>query len=269
MANSFFEKLKRGMGIEVGEEDKPSSSPPELPPIEEKVKMKTKSSSPFAATRVTKEKVELPAEKKPKVRKPKKIEIKEESKELETEKPQTTKGQKVSLAKAILETEGEKLKKEDVEIEEGKEKPSLVSTLAPATADKKATDPNPPTTLPLRAGPSGKETWLEPVGQLAVDVYQTEVELIIQSAIAGVKPEDLDISLEGDVITIAGERKRPVDETGDYFSQECYWGKFSRQIILPVEVDPNKIEANLKDGILTIKTTKLQKEKKRRIMVRN
>ena len=127
-----------------------------------------------------------------------------------------------------------------------------------------------------------KETWLEPVGQLTVDVYQTENELVIQSAIAGVRPEDLDISLEGDVITISGERRKPSaapeeraspnevgrEEKGDYFSQECYWGKFSRQIILPVEVDPNKIEATLKDGILTIRTTKLQKEKKRRITVR-
>jgi len=103
---------------------------------------------------------------------------------------------------------------------------------------------------------------------LAVDVYQTENELVIQSAIAGVKSEDLDISLEGDVITISGERKKPFEEKEDYFSQECYWGKFSRQIILPVEVDPNRIEASLKDGILTIRAPKLLKEKKRKIIIK-
>jgi len=113
-----------------------------------------------------------------------------------------------------------------------------------------------------------EETWLEPVGQLAVDVYQTDAELVIQSAIAGVKPEDLDISIEKDVVTISGERKKPLEEKWDYFSQECYWGKFSKQIILPVEIDPNKIEATLKDGILTIRAPKLFKEKKRKIMVR-
>jgi len=114
-----------------------------------------------------------------------------------------------------------------------------------------------------------EEKWLESEGQLAVDVYQTETDLVLQSAIAGIKPEDLDISLEGDVLTITGERKKPFEESGDYFSQECYWGKFSRQIILPVEVDPNRIEATLKNGILTIRIPKIQREKKRRIIVKD
>jgi len=94
------------------------------------------------------------------------------------------------------------------------------------------------------------------------------MELGVQSAIAGIRPEDLDISIEKDILTISGERKKSFEEKGDYFSQECYWGKFSRQIILPVEIDPNKIEATLKDGILTIKAPKLFKERKRKIMVR-
>ena len=201
--SNFFEKLKKGMGIEVPT-DKEEKQPVKAPATtgeekKERPRSRSERGSPEAARKM----------------RVKKIEIKEPS-----------------LEPTAIEPSAEKETPEVVE-----EKP--------------------------------KETWLEPVGQLAVDVYQTEVELIIQSAIAGVKPEDLDISLEGDVITIAGERKRPVEEKGDYFSQECYWGKFSRQIILPVEVDLNKIEANLKDGILTIKTTKLQKEKKRRIMVRN
>ncbi|XOB46811.1 MAG: Hsp20/alpha crystallin family protein [Candidatus Nealsonbacteria bacterium] len=110
--------------------------------------------------------------------------------------------------------------------------------------------------------------WPKTEGQLAVDIYQTESELIIQSAIAGVKPEELNISVEGDLITIRGERKRPAEEGEDYFSQECYWGPFSRKIILPVEVDPGRIDAILKEGILTIRMPKISREKKRKVTVK-
>ncbi len=105
-------------------------------------------------------------------------------------------------------------------------------------------------------------------GQLAIDVYQTENDLVIQSAIAGVKSDILDISMEKDVINIKGSRQRPFEENGDYFSQECFWGPFSREIILPADVDPNRAEATMKDGILTIRIPKILREKKRRIVVR-
>lgn len=111
-----------------------------------------------------------------------------------------------------------------------------------------------------------EESWLESEGQLVVDVYQTDSDLFIQSPIAGIKAQDLDIQIEGDTITIKGERQRPLLEKVDFFSQECYWGKFSRQIILPVEVDPNRAEATFREGILTIKIPKLLKEKKRKII---
>ena len=113
-----------------------------------------------------------------------------------------------------------------------------------------------------------KEKWFEPEGELAIDVYQTETDLVIQSAIAGVKPEFLDISMERDVITIKGSREKPFEEEGDYFTQECYWGSFSREVILPVEVDPDKAEATMKEGILTIRIPKILREKKRRIKVK-
>ncbi len=109
--------------------------------------------------------------------------------------------------------------------------------------------------------------WPKAEGQLAVDVYQTDSELVIQSAIAGVKPENLDISIEKDLVTIKGEREKPVQEKGDYFYQECYWGGFSRQIILPVEVDPGRIEATLKEGILMIRMPKIMREGKKKIEV--
>lgn len=111
-----------------------------------------------------------------------------------------------------------------------------------------------------------KESWLEAEGQLMIDFYQTENELVLVSPIAGISAENLEIEIEGDILTIRGERKNPSPEGVDFFTQECYWGKFSRQVILPVDVDPNQIEAYFKSGILTIKLPKLFKEKKRKIV---
>ena len=106
-------------------------------------------------------------------------------------------------------------------------------------------------------------------GQLAVDVYQTDGFLVMQSAIAGVKPGSLDIVIEGDMVSIKGVRERPEEEgERNYFYQECFWGPFSRQIVLSVGVDSSRTEARLKDGILTIKVPKIEKEKKRKIEVR-
>ena len=114
-----------------------------------------------------------------------------------------------------------------------------------------------------------EEKWFKPEGQLAVDVYQTEKELVIQSTIAGIKPEDVDISIEGDKVSIKGKREKPIEEEErNYFYQECYWGAFSREIILPVEVDPSRAEASFKEGILTIRMPKIEREKKRKIAVK-
>jgi len=90
-------------------------------------------------------------------------------------------------------------------------------------------------------------------GQLAIDVYQKSNNIVVIAAIAGIDPEKLDISLHNDILTIRGERAltEKVDEE-DYFYKECYWGKFSRSIILPVEVNSEKIQAGVKAGILKI-----------------
>lgn len=102
---------------------------------------------------------------------------------------------------------------------------------------------------------NNQQEWLkeEVEGQLSIDVYQDKDNLIIKSTIAGVKPEDIDISLQNDLLTIKG--KREADTTikqEDYFYQECYWGSFSRSIILPMEVKIEEVKAELKNGILTI-----------------
>jgi len=115
-----------------------------------------------------------------------------------------------------------------------------------------------------------KERFLKKEGKLAIDLSQTDSELIIQSAIAGVNARDLDISVEGDMLTIRGERKKPIETVGgEYFYQECYWGPFSREIILPVEIDPTRIKASMQEGILTVRMPIIQREKKRTIEIKS
>ena len=105
-------------------------------------------------------------------------------------------------------------------------------------------------------------------GQLTVDIYQTPSEIVIIAPIGGVDPEDIDISLSGDTITIKGEREiDPKESEVDYLYQECFWGKFSRTIILPCEVQADKIKASLKKGILTIKLPKAEKNKVKKIKI--
>ena len=113
---------------------------------------------------------------------------------------------------------------------------------------------------------ANKEGWAEGdenyEGQLSVDVYQTADSIVIKSTIAGVKPEDVDVAIENDMLTIRGQRK--VDEEiaeENYFYQECYWGGFSRSIILPVEVVTDEIDASLRDGVLTVTLPKAKKAK--------
>lgn len=119
-----------------------------------------------------------------------------------------------------------------------------------------------------------EESWAssssgEAEGQLTIDVYQTEDSIVIKSTIAGVKPEDLDVSINNDMITIKGERKNDEDvNIENYYYQECYWGQFSRSVVLPVDVISEKSEASLKNGILTIKLPKADITKTKRIQVR-
>jgi len=119
----------------------------------------------------------------------------------------------------------------------------------------------------IEAGEEKK--WFESEGQLTVDVYQTDKEIIIQSAIAGIEPENLDITIENDLVIIKGNRERKfIEEKKNYFYQECYWGRFSREIILPAEVDSSRAKATMEKGVLTIRMPKIEREKKRKITVR-
>jgi HSP20 family protein len=114
--------------------------------------------------------------------------------------------------------------------------------------------------------------WLEEAegeeGQLTIDVYQTDSDIVIKSTIAGVDPEDIDISIANDMVTIRGKRAKDEKiEAENYYYQELYWGAFSRSVILPIEVDADKAKASIKNGILTIKLPKSEKVKTKKIRV--
>lgn len=117
--------------------------------------------------------------------------------------------------------------------------------------------------------PASSEDWLsEYEGQLTIDMYQTKDNVMIKSTIAGVKPEDIDVTIANDMVTVRGERKRDFDASSeDYFYQECYWGSFSRSVVLPVDVDIENVSADLKDGILTVILPKAAKAKSKKIKV--
>ncbi|MDA1334801.1 MAG: Hsp20/alpha crystallin family protein [bacterium] len=115
------------------------------------------------------------------------------------------------------------------------------------------------------------EAWLtEEEGQLTVDVFQKEGNIIIQSTVAGVRPDDLDVQITRDMVTIRGKREQARETSGDdYYYQELYWGSFSRSILLPHEVDVDGSNATLKNGLLTITLPQLDKNRTERLRVKH
>ena len=106
-------------------------------------------------------------------------------------------------------------------------------------------------------------------GQLTVDVYQTPSEIIIKSLVAGVRPEDLEVSITRDMVTIRGKREAHKEASDDnYFYNELYWGSFSRTILLPQEIEVEDAEATEKHGLLTLRLPKIDKEKQTKLKVK-
>ncbi|MFW5885327.1 MAG: Hsp20/alpha crystallin family protein [Patescibacteria group bacterium] len=121
---------------------------------------------------------------------------------------------------------------------------------------------------PKKASAEEEQT-VDSEGQLTIDVYQNDKEIVIKSTIAGVKPEDLDVNINDEMVTIKGKRDQGEEvDPENYYYQECYWGPFSRTIILPVEIVTDKAEALMKNGILTIKLPKAEVTKTRKLQVR-
>jgi HSP20 family protein len=110
---------------------------------------------------------------------------------------------------------------------------------------------------------TGNEWLSAEEGKLSVDVLESNTEIIVRSAIAGVRAEDLEITLSDDTLTVRGNRGHGCDQLSDeqLHVQECHWGVFSRTIILPCHVDGDSVDATLKRGILTITMEKAEREK--------
>ncbi len=120
---------------------------------------------------------------------------------------------------------------------------------------------SPFTTAPLTA--SSEE------GQLALDVYQTPTEIVVMAPIAGVKLSDLNVTMTEDVLTIKGNRYLEFDiPEQDYLTQECFWGDFSRSIVLPASVDSTKINASFKDGVLKVSIPRTEPTKTKIIRIK-
>lgn len=123
---------------------------------------------------------------------------------------------------------------------------------------------------PAEEADQKEEDWMSDYeGALNIDMYQTKDNVIIKSTIAGMRPTEIDITVANDMVTIKGERTQ--EETipqDDYFYQECYWGSFARSVIVPVDIDSEHIEADYKDGILTIIIPKAAKAKTKKVKVK-
>lgn len=109
----------------------------------------------------------------------------------------------------------------------------------------------------------------EKEGELTVDVYQTPELIVIKSMIAGVRPDDLDVTIARDMVTIRGKREEErVANENDYYVRELYWGSFSRTIQLPEEIDVDEAEAVEKHGLLILKLPKLDKKRSSKLKVK-
>ena len=110
----------------------------------------------------------------------------------------------------------------------------------------------------------------EQEGELVVDVFETNADFVVSAAIAGIQIKDIDISLEKDMMVIKGNRTDPCDHPDKkYFYQECYWGPFSRKIILPENIDIDQADAQMDKGVLTIKIPKNENTGKGKLGVKS
>lgn len=107
------------------------------------------------------------------------------------------------------------------------------------------------------------------VGELHVDVYQTPEEIVVRTMIPGISPQDIDIALTREMLTISGSREEVKEVTEDnYFSRELAWGSFSRTISLPAEVEVDEADAEEQHGVLTIRLPKINKDRQTKVKVK-
>lgn len=123
---------------------------------------------------------------------------------------------------------------------------------------------------PRESSFSGWDQGEETVGELTVDVYQTNEDIVIQTMVAGVASDDLSVSVTREMVTIKGKRAAPSGVSQEnYFHQELYWGAFSRTILLPVEVEVEEVEATERHGLLTVKLPKIDKTRIQNVKIKS
>lgn len=123
--------------------------------------------------------------------------------------------------------------------------------------------------LPIQHQQDIPEAQQEGEAQLTVDVYQTPGEIVIKALVAGVRPDDIDIAITRDMVTLRGRRVEQKDiDDNDFVYRELYWGAFSRTVVLPAEIDVDMAEAEQKHGLLTIRLPKINKDRQTKLKVR-
>jgi HSP20 family protein len=100
----------------------------------------------------------------------------------------------------------------------------------------------------------------------ALDVVDRDDEVLVRAEVPGVRKEDIDVSISGNMLTIKGETKHEEkEEKGDYYRCEISRGAFARTVTLPADVDEEKAKASLTDGVLELRLPKVEKSKRRTI----
>lgn len=172
---------------------------------------------------------------------------------------------------AELEAENSRSEFDFFQEENAKSTPVAENIRKEAEQDDTAEEEEIPAEIPQIDTDYEEDKWINQSydGKLAVDVYQTDEHIVIKSTIAGCSADDIDISINNEVLTIKGARRNEDNiPEENFFYRECYWGGFSRSIILPVEVDPSGCEASITNGILTVRLPKIEAPKPKRIVVR-
>jgi HSP20 family protein len=166
----------------------------------------------------------------------------------------------------------------DEDIEEMEPKSTSRTPLQQRAPEKPLERPEPKREVPIRSGlnafdeaaPIVAPIQQEEIGELPVDVYETQGEVIIQTLIAGVMPENLSINITRDVVTISGKREENKNIAPDnYHIKELYWGAFERVVDLPAEVEIDTAEAIERHGMLMIKLPKIDKRRKTTLKIKS
>lgn len=111
--------------------------------------------------------------------------------------------------------------------------------------------------------------WWRGEGQLALDMYETDDAVVVKAAVPGVKPDDIDITITGDTLTIKGELKAEEEvKRENYIYQERRYGAFSRSVSLPEGLNTDKAEATFENGVLTLNIPKAEAVKPKVIQIK-